>query len=174
MTLLSATGTPNSFAATPATTRLLSSSDPSLAIVAEVPMHRSFSGWQALADPAHQQRHVRALAAAVRAQLVQDQEAKARAVADDPAVELVLPRHQEFQHHEVGQENVRGLVRNPLPLVPVLLARVARERDPAFSGHLVDELAQFLHLRVRQRVHRVHDDGVRAPLGRLAAWPARG
>ena len=46
MTLLSAIGVPNSFEATPATTRLLSSSEPSLAIVAEVPMHNSFSGWR--------------------------------------------------------------------------------------------------------------------------------
>ena len=44
MTLLSAIWVPKSFEATPATTRFLSSSEPSLAIVADVPMHRRFSG----------------------------------------------------------------------------------------------------------------------------------
>ena len=100
MTLLSGVSFPNSVEATPATTRFLSSSDPSLAIVADVPMHREVLGLQPFTDTAHQQRHVRALPAAVRVQLVQDEEAKARAVADDLAVELLLPRHEQLEHHE--------------------------------------------------------------------------
>ena len=121
-------------------------------------------GLEPLTDPAHEQRHVRTLTAAVGVQLVQDEEAKPRAVADDPAVDLLLPRHQEFEHHEVGKKDVRGLVRNLLPLAPVLLPRVAGERDRPVSRHLVDELGELVHLRVRERVHRVDDDGVRAPL----------
>ena len=115
-------------------------------------------------DPAHEQRHVRTLAAAVRVQLVQDQEVQAFAVADDLAVELLLPCHEELQHHEVGEKDVRGLACNPLPLAPVVLPRVAVERDRPLSRHLVDELGQLIHLRVGERVHRVDDDGVRAPL----------
>ena len=119
---------------------------------------------QALPDAAHQQRHVCTLAAAVGVELVQDQEPKAGAVADDPAVQFLLPRHQQLQHHEVGEENVGRMVGNPPPLVPVLLPRVAGERDRGLAGHLADELAQLVHLGVRERVHRVDDDGLRAPV----------
>ena len=78
-------------------------------------------GLELLTDAAHQQRHVRALAAAVRVQLVEDEEAKARAVADDLTVELLLPRHEELEHHEVGEQDVRRLVRDPPPLAGVFL-----------------------------------------------------
>ena len=121
-------------------------------------------GLEPLTDPAHEQRHVRTLTAAVRVQLVQDQEAQALAVANDLAVELLLPRHQELQHHEVGEKDVRGLACNPLPLALVVLPRVAVERDRTLSRYLVDELGQLVHLGVGERVHRVDDDGVRAPL----------
>ena len=125
-------------------------------------------GLEPLADTAHQQRHVRTLAATVRVQLVQDEEAQARAVADDPAVDLLLPRHEELEHHEVGEEDVRRVVRDPSPLVRILLPRVAGERDRPVSRRLLDELAELLHLGVRERVHRVDDDGARAPLGARA------
>ncbi len=66
--------------ATLATTRLLSSSEPSLAMVAEVPMHCRLLGPQALAHAAHEQRDVRTLSAAVGVQLVEHQEAQPDAV----------------------------------------------------------------------------------------------
>ena len=125
-------------------------------------------GLEPLADPAHQQRHVRTLAAAVRVQFVQNQEAQARAVADDPAVDLLLPRHEELEHHEVGEQDVRRVVRDLPPLAGVFLPRVAGERDRPVSRRLLDELAELLHLGVRERVHRVDDDGARAPLGARA------
>ena len=119
---------------------------------------------QALADTAHQQRHVCTLAAAVRVELVQDEEAKARAVSDDPPVEFFLPRNEELKHHEIGKEDVRRIVCHPPPLVSVFLPRVAGERDRPVSSLLTDELAQLLHLGVRKRVHRVDDNRLRAPL----------
>ena len=79
---------------------------------------QEFPGLEPLTDAAHQQRHVRALATSVRVQLVEDEEAQILAVADDPAVDLLLPRHEELEHHEVGEEDVRGVVRDPLPFVP--------------------------------------------------------
>ena len=121
-------------------------------------------GLEPLTDAAHQQRHVRTLAAAVGVQLVEDEEAQILAVADDPAVDLLLPRHEELEHHEVGEQDVRGLVRDPPPLAGVFLPRVAGERDRRISRRLVDELAELLHLGVRERVHRVDDDGARAPV----------
>ena len=87
MTLLSAIWVPKSFEATPATTRFLSSRVSSLAIVAEVPMHRSFPGWSRSRTRRTSSGHVRTLTAAVRVQLVQDEEAKVCAIADDPAVD---------------------------------------------------------------------------------------
>ena len=115
-----------------------------------------------LPDTAHQQRHVGTLAATVCVELVQDEEPKASAVADDPAVDLLLPRHEELEHHEVGEEDVRRLVGNPLPLVLVLLSGVAGERDRPVSRHLADELVELLHLGVGERVHRVDHDGAGA------------
>ena len=121
-------------------------------------------GLEPLTDTAHQQRHVGTLAATVCMEFVEDEEPKARAVADDPAVDLLLACHEELEHHEVGEENVRRLVGNPLPFVLVLLSRVAGERDRPASRHLADELVELLHLGVGERVHRVDDDGARARL----------
>ena len=118
-------------------------------------------GFEALADTADEQRHVRALATAVCVEFVENEEPKALAVADDTSVDVFLPRHEQLEHHEVGEEDVRGLVCNPAPLVSVFLSRVAGERAPPVSRHLVDELVELLHLGVRERVHRVDHDGVR-------------
>ena len=152
MTLLSAISLPKSFEATPATTRFLSPMDPSLTIVADVPMHREALGPEALANAAHEQRHVRTLTAAVGVELVEHEEPEALAVADDASVGLLLPRHEELEHHEVGEEDVRGLVCNPLPLVSVFLPRIAGERDRPVPRHLADELVELLHLGVGERV----------------------
>ena len=96
-------------------------------------------------------------------ELVQNQESKVCAVADDAAIDLILPRHEELKHHEVGEKNVRGVIRDPSPLVPTFLPSVAGERDPLVSRRLVDELAELLHLGVGERVHGVDNDGTRAP-----------
>jgi hypothetical protein len=91
--------------ATPRDHAPLVASVPSLAIVAEVPMHWSCSG-EALAHAAHEEGDVGALAPAVGVQLVEHEEAQPRAVADHLAIELVLPGHQQLEHHEVGEQDV--------------------------------------------------------------------
>ena len=52
---------------------------------------------------AYQHRHVRALAATVRMQLIEHDELQTAAVFDDLPVEIVLPRHEQLEHHEVRQ-----------------------------------------------------------------------
>lgn len=80
---------------------------------------------QALANPPYQQRNVRTLPAAIGVQFIQHQEPKTGAVADDVAIESLLPGHQELEHHEVCLQDVRRVVGDPPALHAVLLARVA-------------------------------------------------
>jgi hypothetical protein len=134
---------------------------PSLAIVADVPMHWSLSG--ARRSRTHEQRNVGALTSPVRVQLVEYQEPEPDAVADDLPIQLVLTGHQELKHHEVRQQNVGRVIRDAPTLLVVLLPGVAGEGDGAIALDVRDELVELLELAVGQRVHRVDDDGARAP-----------
>ncbi len=51
----------------------------------------------------------------------------------DLGVETVLPRQEQFSHHEVGQQNVRRVVCDPLPLLLAFLAGVAPYDWPKLS-----------------------------------------
>ncbi len=66
--------------------------------------------------------NVRPLAAPVGVQLIEHQVLQVLAVADDLLISGVLPRHQVFQHHEVGQQDIGGLAetlrRSSLPSWP--------------------------------------------------------
>ena len=115
-----------------------------------------------IADPrleaAHQHRHVRALAPAVGVQLIEHDEPQAAAVLDDLPVEIVLPRHQQFEHHEVGEQDVRRVVLDALAFLGAFLAGVSREGWG--MGVARTEIApQLFHLAVGKRVHRINDDG---------------
>jgi len=91
-------------------------------------------------------------------QLVEDEEAQASTVADDPAVDLVLPGHQQLEHHEVGEQDVRRSVCDLLSLLAILLPCVARDADRPLTAYVREELVELLELTVGQRVHRIDDD----------------
>ena len=79
-------------------------------------------------DPADQQRHVRALPAPVGVQLVEDEELQALGHPDQrPPV--VGPGQHQLQHHVVGEQDVRRVRADPVPVLLVLLAGVAGEGD---------------------------------------------
>lgn len=61
---------------------------------------------QAILDPPHQHRHVGPLSAAVRMQFVEDEKLKSNRILNYCSIELILPRHKQFEHHEVGQEYI--------------------------------------------------------------------
>jgi hypothetical protein len=94
-------------------------------------MHWRRDSGQALADAPHEQRDVGALSPAVGVELVEHEEAQARAVADDLAVDLVLPRHEQLEHHEVGEQDVWRVVGDALAQLVALLPGVARESHRA-------------------------------------------
>mgnify|MGYP000679837393 CR=1 FL=1 len=61
--------------------------------------------------------HSISLAAPVGVEFVQHQEAQSGAVSNHPSIQVILTGHQEFEHHEVGQQNVGRTVGNRLALL---------------------------------------------------------
>jgi len=126
---------------------------------------------ETLANAADEEGDIRALAPAVRVELVEDEEPQAGAVPDDLAVDLLLTGHQELEHHEVREEDVRRVLGDLPTRIVVLLSRVAPDGDRPLAGRVPDELLDLLELAVGQRVHGVDEDGARAA---RAAFPLLG
>ena len=78
---------------------------PAPASVADVPTTWSSVAFGRLADAAHEQRDVGALAAAVGVQLVEDQEPQALGRLDQPF--SYGPGEEQLEHHVVGEQDVR-------------------------------------------------------------------
>jgi hypothetical protein len=125
-------------------------------------------GAKPLAYAANEQGYVGTLAPPVSVQLVEDEETQPHAVFHDAPVQIILPGHEQFEHHEVGQEDIRRVVRNAVSLLGVLLARVSGECHRTRARDIADELVELFELRVRQGVHGVDDDGTRAGLAAAA------
>ena len=106
--------------------------------------------------------------------LVEDQEIEVFAIGDDALVEFVLPRQQQFEHHEVGEQDVRRVVGDAPALVLVFLSGVARVGDAVLRDDVLEVLVEFAELAVGQRVHRVDDDGAGAPPRVRRARPQHG
>jgi hypothetical protein len=76
------------------------------------------------------------------------------------AVVETRSRHQQFEHHEVGEKDVWLRGAYPLTLVIVLLASVAGEgrSDVFWQIGLLEELLELALLAVGERVHRIDHD----------------
>ena len=115
----------------------------------------------AFLEPANEHGHVRALAAAVGVQLVEDQEPQPAADAiEEP---LILGPHQhQLGHHVVGQHDLRRMLSQlfarGLRSVAGVLGERHRERPAGAPFIAVLELLQRLELRVDQGVHRIDDE----------------
>ena len=118
-----------------------------------------------VADPrlesAHQHRHIRALAPAVGVQLIEHDEPQAAAILDDLPVQIVLPRHEQFEHHEVGKQNVRRVVPDALAFVGAFLSGVSRE-GRRIRAPCAEIAPQLFCLAVGKGIHRIDDDGAGA------------
>jgi hypothetical protein len=66
--------------------------------------------------------------------LVEHDEFKAIRVGDHGTVEWILPRHQQFEHHEIREQDVRLRVTNALALIIAFLARIAGEGRTQLLG----------------------------------------
>ena len=111
---------------------------------------------------------------AIGVKLVEDQEIEVFAIGDDALVEFVLPGQQQFEHHEVGEQDVRWVVGDAPALVLVFLSGVARVGDAVLRDDVLEVRVEFADLAVGQRVHRVDDDRARSsPCVRRARPRAR-
>lgn len=85
---------------------------------------------QPVLEPSDQHCHVGTLPTAIGVQLVQNDEVQIICISDDCLVQRVLPRHQQLEHHEVRQQDVRLRFADPPTLGFALLPGVAREGRP--------------------------------------------
>ena len=79
----------------------------------------------AVAKTTNEDGDIGALAAAIGVQFVENDEIQSVRILYNLGIELVLPRQQQFGHHEVGQQNVRRVVCDSLPILLAFLAGVA-------------------------------------------------
>ena len=117
---------------------------------------------QSLTDSAHQQRHISALASSVGVQFIEHQELQSLGVGNHLLVNGVLPRQQQLQHHEVGEQDVRRVGLHRLPLFSAFLTRKAAESDRTSAWVGTQELFELLQLAVGQGVHWIDHDGASA------------
>ena len=128
-------------------------------------------GLAGVLDPPDEQRHVRALAAPVGVHLVEDEELKAAGHPDQRPAVVGAGEHQ-LKHHVVGEQDVRRVGADPVPVGLGFLAGVAGEGDRLVIGAVpvAQVLLQLPELAVGQGVHRVDDDrpDPGLPVARLA------
>ena len=120
-------------------------------------------GLQTLAQAAHQQGYVGALATTVGVQFVQDQKLQTLAMLDHSPIHVLIAGQNQLEHHEVGEQDVGRIVGYLVALSLAFLARVARYGEGGLALWItMQELVQFFQLAVGQRIHGVDDDGARA------------
>ena len=85
----------------------------------------------------------------------------------DQLVALLRPGQEQFEHHVVGEQDVRWVREDRLSLLVGLLSGVSSEghRFASAPESVGQELLEFMPLGVRQCVHRIDHDC----LDRLAA-----
>jgi len=94
--------------------------------------------------------------------LVEHEELEPLTVRHYLPIQLILPRHEQFQHHEVREEDVGRILANALALFGRFLTRVARVCHDGRTKW-TEELSQLFKLGVREGVHRIHHDRTRPP-----------
>ena len=81
---------------------------------------------EAVAHAAHQHRNIGALAPPIGVKLVEHEKVEPVRVVHDSTIKRVLPRHQQFEHHEIREQDVRLGLADTLPFVRALLAGITR------------------------------------------------
>ena len=71
-----------------------------------------------------------------------------------------------FEHHIVGQQNVRRIGQNPVAVLAAVLPCIARKCQRAVRPILL-EILQRLELTVDQRIRRIHNERADRMFGRL-------
>ena len=99
-------------------------------------------------------------------EFVKDEKLQPLCSPDDCFIHLVLPCHHEFQHHEVGQDDVGGVLGDLVAFFTGLLTGIACEGDGFAPGGIAgfQEPREFFTLTISQRIHWVDHDGADAGL----------
>ena len=99
-------------------------------------------------------------------QLIQHQKLQPPGGLDNGSIQLVLPRHQQFEHHEVGQDDIGRVLADAFALVLIFLTRITGISHRSAGGICAigtKKLLQLVPLTVGQGIHRVDDDRLDAP-----------
>src|SRR5216684_3119212 len=116
-------------------------------------------GRQSIFDTAYQQRHVGSLATTIRMQFIQHQKLQHFRSKHPP---LGSTCETQFKHDIVGEQDIWRICNDALSLFIRILAGVTLKGDRTSVVGITQaqKLLQFLHLAIRQRVHRIDDDGL--------------
>lgn len=103
-----------------------------------------------IANAADQHRDIGTLATAISVQFVEHYEVQALGIVDDRPIKGALARHQQLEHHEVREEDVRLLGSDALSLLSAFLSRIPREsrRQPMLKPGLCNELLKLASLTI--------------------------
>ena len=91
-------------------------------------------------------------------EFIKNQEFETLAVLDDLPVAQRLAGQQQFQHHEVGKENVGRRGHNLVTCFVVVLAGVPLECHLAFEARSSDPRVKLLKLAIGERIHGIDHD----------------
>ena len=115
-----------------------------------------------LAQPTHEHGDIAALPTAIGVEFVQHEELQSGSHLHE--LVLVRPREDQFEHHVIREQNIRGLLQDFLSGLNVILAGVAFEghRRLARRVAVIEEFLQLALLTVGESVHRINDDRLNA------------
>ena len=108
----------------------------------------------------NEHRNVRPLASTVGMQFVEHKKFQPFCRLYDLAIEGAC--QQQFEHHVVGEQDVRGIAGDFVPACQVVLSGIAIEPNWFFSLRVTDseKLFEFTVLAVAECVHGVDDNGL--------------
>ena len=121
-------------------------------------MHLLLRCLEAIASPAHQHGHIRALPSTISMQLVQHNETQSARALNQ--LLFARPRHQQLQHDIIRQQDIRRPRQDALAFFTRFLPRIAgvADRLPVFRKAFAQILIQLFYLAVDQGVHGINDD----------------
>src|SRR5260370_41793360 len=82
---------------------------------------------EGIGNPTHKHGDIGPMSAAISMKIVEHNEIEAVRIRDYGPIESILPRHQEFEHHEVGEEDIGLRLADALTFLTAFLASVASE-----------------------------------------------
>ena len=97
-------------------------------------------------------------------QLIQHQEFQALRVPDHSLVKTVLARHEQFEHHEIGEQYVGLSLGNLPPFCVVFLAGISCDGRTKIlvNSRVIDVFFDLSQLTVSESIHWIDYDGASA------------